>query len=133
MILGSRTVGPFDFEPHAADRLKLYAVSKNLSFGEVVKDAVRAFIDADTEEAKRIDAELSRRYNGAIPPERKTKRDLRDEAVISVMCEDHYDPGYRAEHGLPPLESPAKAPTGRQEPFGGTDVPTETSGMPDRP
>ena len=104
MILGSRTVGPFDFEPHVADRLKLYAFDKNCSIGEVIADAVKAFIDADVEAARHIDLQLARRYGGTIPPERKTKRDLRDESAVQVSCEDQWDPGYRAEHGLPPLD-----------------------------
>ena len=105
MLLGGNTIGPFlNVELQIADRLKLYAFNKNCSIKDIFISAVMAYIDADAEEAQRVDAELLRRYGGTLPPPRISKRGLQDEAVIPVSCEDHWDSGYRAEHGLPPLE-----------------------------
>ena len=105
MLLGGHTIGPFEAEPPVADRLKLYSVAKNRSMNDIVIAAVTAYIDADTdvEEVQSIDAQVRRRYGGTLPPPRVSKRDLRAETTISVSCEDQWDPGYRAEQGLPPL------------------------------
>ena len=117
MLLGGHTIGPFEAEPPVADRLKLYSVAKNRSMNDIVIAAVAAYIDADTdvEEVQSIDAQVRRRYGGTLPPPRVSKRDLRAESVVQVSCEDQWDPGYRAEHGLPPLDDES----GPQEPAEG--------------
>ena len=106
-ILGGSTIGPFlNVEPHMADRLKRYSFETRRSMRDIVIAAVTAYIDADAEVAQRVDIQVRQSYGGALPPPRISKRDMQAEAPISVMCEDHWDPGYRAEHGLPPLERP---------------------------
>ena len=116
-MLGGNTIGPFlNVELQVADRLKLYAFRKNRSIKDIFITAVMAYIDADVEEAQLVDADLMRRYGGTLPPPRTTKRELRDESPVPVSCEDQWDPGYRAEHGLPtldaesPLQEPAQGP-----------------------